>query len=89
MRILTASVLIEGAEREEGSVWACLVDAASEERTREQAAAARDLFLNDGVRLVGTILNDFDPVAEGKPDYYASYYQYGQQDAVEHAGAGA
>ena len=57
--------------------------------TREQAAAARDLFTNDGVRLVGTILNDFDPVAEGKPDYYASYYQYGRQNAVEHAGAGA
>ena len=49
--------------------------------TREQALTARDLFARDGVRLVGTILNDFDPVAEGKPDYYASYYRYGQQAA--------
>ncbi len=43
---------------------------------REQAAAARDLFEHDGVRLVGTILNDFDPAREGKPGYYESYYRY-------------
>ncbi len=43
---------------------------------REQAAAARDLFEHDGVRLVGTILNDFDPTREGKPGYYESYYRY-------------
>ncbi len=57
--------------------------------TREQAGTARDLLTQDGVRLVGTILNDFDPVAEGKPDYYASYYQYGRQDTAEHAEVGA
>ena len=56
--------------------------------TREQAATARDLFAKDGVRLVGTILNDFDPAAEGKPDYYSSYYRYGKQDSAEEVGAG-
>jgi capsular exopolysaccharide synthesis family protein len=57
--------------------------------TREQAATARDRFTHDGVRLVGTILNDFDPVAEGKPDYYASYYSYSNHDANEKVGARA
>lgn len=46
--------------------------------THDEAANARDLFEHDGVRLVGTILNDFDPAAEGKPSYYNSYYRYGQ-----------
>ncbi len=57
--------------------------------TREQATAARDLFTKDGVRLVGTILNDFDPAAEGKPDYYSSYYRYGKQNSAEEVGANA
>ena len=52
---------------------------------REQAAAARDLFLHDGVRLVGTILNDFDPAREGKPGYYESYYRYNTQPEAETA----
>ncbi len=46
--------------------------------TRDQAASARDLFDHDGVRLVGTILNDFDPAREGQAGYYKSYYQYSQ-----------
>ena len=46
--------------------------------TRDQAASARDLFDHDGVRLVGTILNDFDPAREGQAGYYRSYYQYSQ-----------
>ncbi len=42
----------------------------------ETAAASRDLFLDDNVRVIGTILNDFDPSKEGKSHYYQSYYQY-------------
>ena len=54
--------------------------------TRDQATSACNLFDHDGVRLVGTILNDFDPFTEGKPDYYSSYYRYNGSDKV---GAGA
>ena len=49
--------------------------------SREQAASARDIFHHDGVLLVGTILNDFDPTSEGKGDYYSSYYRYGNDVA--------
>ncbi len=42
----------------------------------ETAAASRDLFLDDRVRVIGTILNDFDPSKEGQARYYNSYYQY-------------
>jgi polysaccharide biosynthesis transport protein len=42
----------------------------------ETAAASRDLFLDDHVRVIGTILNDFDPSKEGMARYYNSYYQY-------------
>ena len=42
----------------------------------ETAAASRDLFLDDRVKVIGTILNDFDPSKEGKSSYYNSYYQY-------------
>lgn len=57
--------------------------------TREQATRARDLLDHDGVRLVGTILNDFDPVSEGKPNYYESYYRYQhQQEVPVEVGAG-
>ncbi len=57
--------------------------------TRDQAASARDLFDRDGVRLVGSILNDFDPSREGKSGYYESYYRYQQQnEAAETVGAG-
>ena len=44
--------------------------------THDQAADARDLFERDGVRLVGTILNDFDPARNGREGYYGSYYRY-------------
>ncbi len=57
--------------------------------THDEAANARDLFAHDGVRLVGTILNDFDPAAEGKPNYYNSYYRYGQTREANKAGAAA
>lgn len=43
---------------------------------RETAMNARDLFHHDQVRIVGTILNDFDPLSEGRTDYYDSYYKY-------------
>lgn len=43
---------------------------------RETAMNARDLFQHDQVRIVGTILNDFDPLTQGRSDYYDSYYKY-------------
>ena len=55
--------------------------------TRDQAAAACDLFENDQVPLVGTILNDFNPAREGRSGYYQSYYRYKDQiEAAEQAG---
>jgi len=50
--------------------------------TCEQAVHARDLFQRDGVRLVGTLLNDFDPRREGMGDYYKSYYRHPQADSA-------
>jgi polysaccharide biosynthesis transport protein len=47
---------------------------------RESAMTARDLFLDDEVEVVGTILNDFDPAREGQHTYYSSFYAYA--DAV-------
>jgi polysaccharide biosynthesis transport protein len=44
--------------------------------TRDEAAKARDLFDQDRVRMVGTILNDFNPDRNGLPNYYKSYYRY-------------
>ena len=46
--------------------------------SRDQATTARDLFEHDRVRMVGTILNGFDPEREGRGSYYRSYYQYKQ-----------
>lgn len=43
---------------------------------RENALNARDLFHHDRVRIVGTILNDFDPLTQGQTNYYNSYYAY-------------
>ncbi len=43
---------------------------------RRTAMTARDLFDHDGVRIVGTILNDFDPQKQGQANYYSSYYEY-------------
>ena len=58
--------------------------------TREQAEDARNLFDHDRVRLVGTILNRFDPSAEGRSGYYSSYYRYKDQiEANERAMAGS
>ena len=54
--------------------------------TRDQAIVARDLIDNDGVRLIGTILNDFDPNRVGQGNYYSSYYRY-QQDSPEKVAA--
>jgi succinoglycan biosynthesis transport protein ExoP len=45
---------------------------------RETATRARDFFLNDGVKIIGTILNDFSPEKAGKTNYYKSYYAYSQ-----------
>ena len=49
---------------------------------RDQAADAVDLFENDQVPLIGTILNDFNPVREGQKNYYQSYYRY-YDNAIE------
>ena len=58
--------------------------------SREQAEDARNLFDHDRVRLVGTILNRFDPSAEGRSGYYSSYYRYKEQiEANERAMAGS
>ena len=49
----------------------------------EQAQAAHEIFVHDRVRVLGTILNDFDPGREGKSGYYKSYYNY--KEAIESA----
>ncbi len=43
---------------------------------REDAVNAIELFARDGVHIVGTILNDFDPAKQGLRSYYKSYYGY-------------
>lgn len=48
--------------------------------TLDEAANARDLFDRDGVHLIGTILNDFDPHAQGQSKYYKAYEQYHNRD---------
>ena len=48
--------------------------------TLDEAANARDLFDRDGVHLIGTILNDFNPYAQGQAKYYKAYEQYGNRD---------
>ena len=48
--------------------------------TLDEAANARDLFDRDGVHLVGTILNDFNPFAQGYSHYYKAYEQYQNRD---------
>ena len=48
--------------------------------TLDEAANARDLFDRDGVHLVGTILNDFNPYAQGYGRYYKAYEQYQKRD---------
>ena len=57
--------------------------------SRDQACDACDLFENDQVPLVGTILNDFNPAREGRSGYYQSYYRYKEEiEAAETAGVG-
>ncbi len=57
--------------------------------SRDQASNACDLFENDQVPLIGTILNDFNPVREGRSGYYQSYYRYKEEiEAAEAAGVG-
>ena len=54
----------------------------------EQASSARDLFAQDRVRVLGTILNGFSPSREGKGKYYDSYYRYKQvAEAMEEKSA--
>ena len=48
--------------------------------TLDEAANARDLFDRDGVHLIGTILNDFNPHAQGYGKYYKAYEQYSNRD---------
>ena len=43
---------------------------------REAALHACSMFHHDQVRIVGSILNDFDPMREGQGRYYNSYYEY-------------
>lgn len=47
--------------------------------TRDEAMRARDLFAQDRVRVIGTILNDFDPKKNGLGNYYSSYYRYREE----------
>ncbi len=49
--------------------------------TLDEAANARDLFDRDGVHLIGTILNDFNPHAQGYGKYYKAYEQYSNRDS--------
>jgi len=49
--------------------------------TLDAAAMARDLFDRDGIPLVGTILNDFNPQREGWASYYKDYYRYQRKGA--------
>jgi len=50
--------------------------------TRDEASKARDLFDQDRVRMVGTILNDFNPAKNGLSDYYKSYYRYMEEAVI-------
>ena len=57
---------------------------------REQAEDARNLLTHDRARLVGTVLNRFDPSSEGRSGYYSSYYRYKNQiEGQERAMAGS
>jgi hypothetical protein len=44
--------------------------------SRDDATKARNIFDQDRVRMVGTILNDFDPNKSGLNAYYKSYQRY-------------
>ena len=53
---------------------------------REEAEDACHLFDRDGVRLIGTILNDFDPRHSDKGNYYSSYHRYQNVEQTEIGG---
>lgn len=44
--------------------------------TRDQAATSRDLFDRDRIRVIGSILNDFNPGKQGAFNFYSSYHAY-------------
>jgi capsular exopolysaccharide synthesis family protein len=51
--------------------------------TRDSARAAVDQFREDGTRVVGTILNDWNPKVSGNSyyeDYYRPYHSYSTPD---------
>ena len=50
---------------------------------------ARDQFDRDGIPLVGTILNDFNPQREGWTSYYKDYYRYQRKNTGGKAAAAA
>ena len=64
------------ARRSQGSILVLR----SGSTTMQQAQAALELFAKDRVDLVGTILNDFKPGAEGLSNYYSSYVRYQMSD---------
>jgi succinoglycan biosynthesis transport protein ExoP len=51
--------------------------------TREVATATMELLENDGIPVLGVILNDFDPKKEAMYGYYTDYYQYSSRSSVE------
>ena len=57
--------------------------------TLDAAAMARDLFDRDGIPLIGTILNDFDPQREGWTNYYKDYYRYQRRNSAGKAATAA
>ena len=60
------------AAKSDGAILVCRAGTT----VHEQAADARDLFDHDGVRLIGSILNDYDPLSHDGGKYYASYHNY-------------
>ena len=61
------------AAKSDGAILVCRAGTT----VHDQAADARDLFDHDGVRLIGSILNDYDPSSNDGGKYYASYHNYG------------
>ena len=55
--------------------------------SREDALTARNMLARDRIRVVGSILNDFNPRSAGKYGYYDSYSAYRRHADEEHAGA--
>ena len=54
--------------------------------SHEDAMTARRMLARDNTVLVGSILNDFNPRASGKNDYYSSYSSYRKSSEQEQAG---